>query len=74
MPEENKGTTPSPLQALGVIDQALGKMSGTGIDRAWQVQMQQLVNIILEAIPRDEPMPVKSPAPPSVSHPRRKKS
>ena len=50
MPEDTQ-RPPTAHEALNLIDQWLGKLSGPGIDRAAHIQMQAAVQIVGKALP-----------------------
>ena len=50
---EDTQRPPTALEALNLIDQWLGKLSGPGIDRAAHIQMQAAVQIVQHALPAE---------------------
>jgi len=50
---ENTQRTPTPREALNLIDQWLAKLSGPGFDRAAHIQMQAAVQIVQHALPTE---------------------
>ena len=53
MPEDTH-RPPTALEALNLIDQWLGKLSGPGIDRTAHIQMQAAVQIVQHAHPAED--------------------
>ena len=58
---EDTQRPPTALEALNLIDQWLGKLSGPGIDRAAHIQMQAAVQIVQQALPAEEAPQPKPP-------------
>ena len=50
---EDTQRPPTALEALNLIDQWLGKLSGPGIDRTAHIQMQAAVQIVQHALPAE---------------------
>ena len=50
---ENTQRTPTPREALNLIDQWLAKLSGPGFDRNAHIQMQAAVQIVQQALPTE---------------------
>ena len=50
---EDTQRPPTALEALNLIDQWLGKLSGPGIDRTAHIQMQAAVQIVQQALPAE---------------------